>query len=137
MPDWNKLVRARLGKLGLPPVEKEAIISELAAHLEDLYQGQLVTGVSEVQAVQHVITENSNWHLLARNIERAKRTEPIMKRPNETNLDTGSARFSCVPGMDDLAASAWLVDAPVNQVSWNVTFPEYCLARVTSIHWCC
>jgi hypothetical protein len=78
MPDWNKLVRARLGKLGLPPVEKEAIISELAAHLEDLYQEQLANGVSEVQAVQHVITENSNWHLLARNIQRAKRTEPIM-----------------------------------------------------------
>jgi hypothetical protein len=35
MPDWKKLVEARLTALNLPPSAKEDVVAELAAHLED------------------------------------------------------------------------------------------------------
>jgi len=41
MPDWQKLVRQRLGGLTLDAAEKEEVHAELAAHLEETYEALL------------------------------------------------------------------------------------------------
>ncbi len=50
IPDWNRIVRDRLGDLKLDPTAEAEIIDELAQHLEDRYQDLLASGVSEPDA---------------------------------------------------------------------------------------
>ncbi len=78
MPDWNHLVRKRLGKLELPENLQDEVVSELAAHLEDFYQEQLDAGKNEAEALKHMLAQDSHWQQLAKDIECAKRKEAIM-----------------------------------------------------------
>jgi hypothetical protein len=78
MPDWNALVRERLNLAGLRLEEREEVAAELAAHLDDLYEQCRAQGLSESDAISHVISEVSDWRGLAKTIQRAKRTEGTM-----------------------------------------------------------
>lgn len=64
--------------MNLPPIQQEEIVSELAVHLEDLYQEQLAAGLDEPRAMQQVLSAASDWNLLANRIERAKRQGGIV-----------------------------------------------------------
>jgi len=77
-PDWNALVRERLGSLDLPPQEMQEVVDELAAHLEDFYDEQIKRGVSQCEAEQSALKEVVGWRSLARTIQRAKRKEGTM-----------------------------------------------------------
>lgn len=50
MPDWKSYLRNRLSLPGMKGHRDERMISELADHLEDLYQEALSRGASEVEA---------------------------------------------------------------------------------------
>ena len=84
MPDWNRVIRERLGNLELPSALQEEVIVELAAHFEDTYRHWLDTGVNESKAFEYAVSMQSDWYLLARNIERAKSKEQIMNRRTQT-----------------------------------------------------
>ncbi len=78
MPDWNALVRERLGGLGLDPAQQEQIVTELASHLQDRYEELYARGLCESEAMQRSLLQVANWHRLARQIQHAKREEEIM-----------------------------------------------------------
>jgi hypothetical protein len=78
MPDWNALVRERLNLAGLSREQESETIAELASHLDDLYQQYRTQGLSESESVIRAIKEVSDWHHLAKTIQRAKRKEGTM-----------------------------------------------------------
>jgi hypothetical protein len=101
MLDWTKVIEERLGRRRLPPALQTEIERELATHLEDLYQEQIGTGMTDLEALNYVLSQQANWPSLARNIERAKRKEGIMNQR--------SKQF-WLPALLSLAASMiWLM----------------------------
>lgn len=73
MPDWKRLVEERLATLNLPPGEKEGVIAELAAHLEDSADAGTPASGYENRELSEV-----PWPRLRRAIERSKRKEEEM-----------------------------------------------------------
>jgi hypothetical protein len=80
MPDWQKLVRERLSGLVLDATEKEEVHAELAAHLEESYEGFRKRGLLEKEAAHRALEQVSDWQQLLRNIVAAKRREHPMKK---------------------------------------------------------
>ena len=78
MPDWNKLIRERLGSMNLPEATKAEVVTELAAHLQDIYEEKIAEGAGEAHALKFALDQVANWRPLVKNIERAKRKEGIM-----------------------------------------------------------
>ncbi len=76
MHDWNLLVREHLKSLGVTAQQQEEAISELAAHLEDLYDELRVAGMSDEQAFLHSLEQLKA--LPPKALARAKREEKIM-----------------------------------------------------------
>jgi hypothetical protein len=96
MPDWNTLVREQLGGLGLNPAEQEQIVSELANHLQDVYEEGCAHGLCESGAMKRSLEDVDDWRRLARRINRAKRGEEVM--------NTSTTRF-WFPGFVSLASA--------------------------------
>jgi hypothetical protein len=65
MPDWSALVRERVGSLNLLRTTEEEIVSELAAHLEDLYEAQIAGGMDESEAFERAL-DPATWGGLAK-----------------------------------------------------------------------
>ena len=57
MPDWKPEIRRRLARLQLAPARENAIVEELAQHLDESYAELLAGGVSEADAYRHVRAE--------------------------------------------------------------------------------
>jgi hypothetical protein len=76
--DWNVLVRKRFTGRGLTELQQTEIVSELAAHLEDLYEHQRSLGITEADAISLALNEVDNWHQLSRNISRTRKVEGQM-----------------------------------------------------------
>lgn len=80
MRNWQELVRQRLAGLELDSAEKEEVQMELAAHLEDSYEGLRKQGMSENEAGQRALSQVTNWRDLQRRIFIARRRGPFMKK---------------------------------------------------------
>jgi hypothetical protein len=78
MPDWREIARRRLTPLALDAKRQEEIITELANHLEDLYEDLLRQGKSEVEAVQSALSAAADWDELRRAIQHAAKEEVVM-----------------------------------------------------------
>jgi hypothetical protein len=78
MPDWKKLVRKRLSKLGLPSGTTEQVIAELSLHLEETYQHAVSNGLTERAAIKVALQEVEDWHVLVTEIKRARTEESSM-----------------------------------------------------------
>src|SRR6516165_6752412 len=52
MPDWERVVRAKLPALHVRPEREEEIVAELALELEQVYGDTLAGGASETEAAQ-------------------------------------------------------------------------------------
>ncbi len=76
MPDWQELVRERLSGRGL--TSDQQVVSELAAHLEDLYEEERVRGVNETDANRRALDEVADWRRLSRKIRHSKQEEGQM-----------------------------------------------------------
>ena len=103
MPDWNALVRQRLGAADSSSLQEEEaeVIAELAAHLEDLYEELRGKGMCDSDAVGQALGDIGNWRGLAGRIRRAKGGEEIMNHQTKTLW---------LPGLISLTASmVWLM----------------------------
>jgi hypothetical protein len=76
--DWNVLVREKFSGKGLTQLQQAEVVSELAAHLEDLYEHERSLGITEAEAISRVLNEVENWRQLSRNISRSKIKEGQM-----------------------------------------------------------
>lgn len=72
MPDWQELVRQQLSSLALDAAEKDEVHAELAAHMEETYEGLLKEGEAEPAAVQRVHSLAGDWQELRRRIQMAR-----------------------------------------------------------------
>ncbi len=90
MPDWKPGIRRRLARLQLAPTRENAIVEELAQHLEDCYAESLAAGATEAEAERHTRAELSGSEILARELRRVERQvtqEPIVLGTNRrTNM---------------------------------------------------
>lgn len=57
MPDWRRLVRARVAHAGLDPVDEIDVVEELAQHVEDRYQCLRNQGVPDAEAIDVSLRE--------------------------------------------------------------------------------
>lgn len=78
MRDWNVLVRERFSGRGLTELQRTEIVSELAAHLQDLYEHERSLGITEAEAISRGLNEVNNWRQLSRNISRTRKAERLM-----------------------------------------------------------
>jgi len=76
MHDWNLLVREHLKNLAVKAQQQEEAISELAAHLEDLYDESRMMGMSDEQAFQRSLKQLKA--LPPKALAQAKREEKTM-----------------------------------------------------------
>jgi putative ABC transport system permease protein len=90
MPDWKAEVRKRLSGLQLAPARENAIVEELAQHLDESYAELLAGGVSEADAYRQLRAELHDGGLLThglRRVERSTNPEPIVLGTNRrTNM---------------------------------------------------
>jgi hypothetical protein len=80
MRDWRVLVGRRLAGLALERQERDEVIAELAAHLEETCEEALRRGMTEEEAVQRALSQAGNWRHLRRKILTAKRREQVMEK---------------------------------------------------------
>ena len=83
MPDWKELVCGRMSGLALPPGERDEVIRELAAHLEECYAQACSEGMSDDEAVNvalREIPEVKDWRVLAADICGAKQETAMNDR---------------------------------------------------------
>src|SRR5215510_4432168 len=90
MPDWKPEIRRRLARLQLAPARENAIVEEVAQHLDESYAELLSSGMSEADAYRHVRAELHDGGLLTRGLQRVERStnpEPIVLGTNRrTNM---------------------------------------------------
>ena len=90
MPEWKPEIRRRLARLQLAPTRENAIVEELAQHLDESYAELLASGVSEADAYRHVRAELHDGGLLTHGLQRVERStnpEPIVLGTNRrTNM---------------------------------------------------
>jgi hypothetical protein len=80
MLDWQMLVRHHLALLDLPPDEREEVIAELAAHLEE-QSGQLrLQGNSAEESASLVLRHISDWDAFAKEIYAARKGDAMNTR---------------------------------------------------------
>src|SRR5262249_17622949 len=90
VPDWKPEIRRRLARLQLAPTRENAIVEELAQHLDESYAELLACGMSEAEAQRQVLTDLNEDDLLERELRRVERRippEPIILGTNRrTNM---------------------------------------------------
>ncbi len=90
MPDWKPEIRRLLARLQLAPTRENAIVEELAQHLDESYAELLAIGMREADAYRHVRAELHDGGLLMhelRRVERFTNPEPIVLGTNRrTNM---------------------------------------------------
>jgi hypothetical protein len=84
MRDWKSLIEQRLAKLKLPKSERDEVIAELAAHLEDLSEEEKDSGSSESESIIKAVDESTDWQKLARGVQRSKRDDYTLNRRSRT-----------------------------------------------------
>jgi hypothetical protein len=84
MRDWKSLIEKRLAKLKLPKSEREEIITELAAHLEDLSEDEKIRGVLETESTAKDLYESTDWRKLAHGVQKSKRDRYALNSRSKT-----------------------------------------------------
>jgi len=64
MPDWQKIVREKLGSLPLTNGRKDEVIEELAQQLEAAYEEALAQGINEAEALRRSLAQFKDWEKL-------------------------------------------------------------------------
>jgi hypothetical protein len=71
VPDWEKIVRERLGRLPLNNGRQEEVIDELAQQLESAYEEAIAGGASEAEALRRSLAQFSDWEKLRSEVFRS------------------------------------------------------------------
>jgi hypothetical protein len=106
MPDWKMLVQQRLGVLGSDSEGRDETVSELACHLEDVYEAQRAKGLSESEAIELALEELAGGRRLGRKIQNSK----------EGKMNERTRKF-WLPALASVTAACILV-AVVSQLSY-------------------
>jgi len=102
MPDWQALVRSQLDGLALESHERAEVIEELAAHLDETFQGLRRRGFAEEDATHRCLNEVKDWQDLRRRIEIARRKENIMSNRVRQLWLPGLLTFTLAMGLLEL-----------------------------------
>ncbi|HEV2296993.1 MAG TPA: hypothetical protein VGR72_00565 [Candidatus Acidoferrales bacterium] len=78
VPDWAQRLREQLAGMRLGLEQHEEIVTELAGHLEDVYENLSEQGICAEKAEEQAWREVSSGRELARKIRRAKQGEESM-----------------------------------------------------------
>jgi len=70
MPDWEELVGRRLGRMKLEPEERQEVVAEVAAHLEECYQELCAAGSPDPEG--YTLAQVPDWKALGRRIQSSK-----------------------------------------------------------------
>ncbi len=84
MHDWKSLIEQRVAKLKLPESQREEVVNELAAHLEDLSDEENARGVCETESTAKELYESTDWRKLARGVQKSKRDNYTLNRRSRT-----------------------------------------------------
>jgi hypothetical protein len=106
MPDWNRIIRERLGAVATNFREQEETFAELAGHLEDVYEDLRAQGKRESEAMARALSEISDGCRLGRKIQKSK----------EGKMNERTRQF-WLPGLISVAAACALL-AVVAQLSY-------------------
>lgn len=90
MRDWSALVHRHLASVRVDEQRRREISAELAAHLEDAYEGALRRGRTEAEAVACAMEGVPDWRALAVAMERAAEEDSMMTRQAITVLLPGT-----------------------------------------------
>jgi hypothetical protein len=88
--DWSALVHRHLASVRVDERRRGEIGAELAAHLEDAYDGALRRGCTEEEAIACAMEHVPDWGALALAVERSADEEAIMTRQATTVLLPGT-----------------------------------------------
>lgn len=64
MPDWEKIIREKLGTLPLTNGRRNEVIEELAQQLESAYEEALAQGITEQEALRRSLAQFKDWEKL-------------------------------------------------------------------------
>ena len=84
--NWRQTVRDRIESSLVPAHDREEVIAELAAHLEETCQDARARGLDEIAAVEFTLQSVTDWPVLAAEIGRAKSKEDAMNQRTGTVL---------------------------------------------------
>uniref|UniRef100_Q027Q2 Permease n=1 Tax=Solibacter usitatus (strain Ellin6076) TaxID=234267 RepID=Q027Q2_SOLUE len=73
MPDWERVVRAKLPALHVRPEREREIVAELAIELEQVYGDALAGGAGETEAALRAQEHLGDWQALGTRIDQAER----------------------------------------------------------------
>jgi hypothetical protein len=120
MQDWRETVRERMDSSLLPSQDREQVIAELAAHLEERYQEARSRGLNDAAAVELTLQEVEDWRVLAANICRAKSS-------SEEDPMNYKTKTLFLPALASFASSSLFLLA----FSW-ISLQPYYLVRLQS-----
>lgn len=95
MPDWRRIVEERLGNPGASEAAEGDILSELAGHMEDLFDTLKKQGLEDSEAAEFVLKELADGKQLGKRLRRAK----------EGEMNDRTRQF-WLPGMASLVAAS-------------------------------
>src|ERR1700744_72737 len=99
LADWVRYVREHISLRDCQPDHEAQIVEELAQQLDDAYQEELQSGLSEQDALRSATRHISDWRALAKDIQDAGITDARWgrtKRPRcERSLRSASSSRNC------------------------------------------
>jgi hypothetical protein len=110
MRDWKSLIEQQLAKLKLSESKREEVITELAAHLEDLSEDAKQHGPCDTLPTADDLYEMTDWMVLARRIQKSKRDGYALNSRSKTFWLPALATLGAVE-----ISSAILMRSPLNE----------------------
>ncbi len=99
MRDWKPFVREQMYAMNLAPGQEEEIVSEIAAHFEDIFEAARSEGLTETEALERATSEEVDWRRLAVQIQRTKQPEESMSDRTKRPWVCGFATFTAASMM--------------------------------------
>lgn len=90
MRDWSAIVQRHLASVRVDERRRDEISVELAAHLEDAYDGALRRGCTEAESIACAMEHVPDWGALAVAVERSADEDSTMTRQALTVLLPGT-----------------------------------------------
>jgi putative ABC transport system permease protein len=77
MPDWRTHIRAVLDAVDVDSLRRDAIVAELASHLDDRYRAALTAGATDEEATRLALDELDDPHALVSEVAHAETDRPL------------------------------------------------------------
>ena len=98
MVDWEAFVQERVAEYGSDVPDVEQTISELAAHLEELFAHWCDVGLDQNEAARRALSEVPDWQALFEKISRVRNKEATVDTQMKRILVPGTLTLLCSVG---------------------------------------